>query len=161
MKKLRYVVWFLLLVALAVSVLTTYTLIQQQASLKQSLKDVIALQIHSEVSNIPRPVDGVDGKNATPEQISQAVNTYMAQNPVKNGKDGTDGTNGQNATNTQVQQAVNSYLTANPVKNGKDGLNGNTPQLRCNILKNRWEVRYSDDDNWQALNGDIVKCSLN
>lgn len=161
MKKLRYVAWFVLLVALAASVLTTYTLIQQQSVLKQNLKDVIALQVHSEISSIPIPRDGVDGKNASPEQIEQAVNKYLAQNPTKNGTDGTNGKDGQNATDTQVQQAVNSYLKANPVKNGKDGLNGNTPQLRCNALKNRWEVRYSDDDNWQVLNGEIVKCSLN
>lgn len=164
MKKLRYVVWFLLLVALAVSVLTTYTLIQQQASLKQNLKDIIALQIHSEISSIPIPKDGVDGKDATPEQISQAVSNYMAQNPVRNGKDGTNGLNGQNgqnATDTQVQQVVNNYLTTNPIQSGKDGLDGKTPQIRCNAIVNRWEVRYSDDEKWQALNGQNVKCSLN
>jgi len=160
MKKLRYIAWFVLLIALAASVLTTYILIQQQGSLKENLKDVISSQVHSEISNIPTPTNGTDGKNATPEQISHAVSTYLAQNPIKNGS---NGTNGSNATDEQVQQAVNNYLIANPIKNtdGKDGIDGKTPQIQCNLLKNRWEVKYSETDNWQVLNGQIVKCAIN
>lgn len=126
------------------------------------------------LENIKIPVPK-DGQNATPQQISQALTTYLAQNPIHNGIDG------QNATNAQVQNAVNQYMQSHPVQNGKDGQNGTngkdgqngtngvdgkdgldglTPQLRCNVTKNEWEVRYSEDQNWQLLNGQTTKCTV-
>lgn len=116
------------------------------------------------LENIKIPVPK-DGQNATPQQISQAITDYLSVNPVHNGTDG------QNATNAQVQNAVNQYMQSHPVQNGKDGQNGTsgvdgkdgldglTPQLRCNVTKNEWEVRYSEDQNWQLLNNKIVKCT--
>lgn len=123
------------------------------------------------IENIKIPIPK-DGQNATPQQISQAITDYLAVNPIHNGTDG------QNATNTQVQSAINQYMQSHPVQNGingtngkdgqngtngvdgKDGLDGLTPQLRCNVTKNEWEVRYSDDQNWQLLNGQTTKCTI-
>lgn len=160
MKKLRYIAWFILLISLAASIITTLILLQQRDTFKKTLEDAVTSQIHTELNDVPKPKDGINGENATPQQISQAVDSYMAKNPVKNGQ---NGTNGQNVTEQQVQQAVDNYFANNPVKNGHDGtigLDGKTPQIRCNTVRNRWEVRYSDTDNWQSLNGQDIKCTI-
>jgi len=107
-----------------------------------------------------------DGKDATIDQVNQSVSQYLTSNPVKNGIDG------KSVTDTQVQNAVNNYMAQHPVAsgtNGKDGDNGvdgtngqdgSTPQIRCNTVANRWEVRYSTDQNWQLLNGQLVRCTI-
>jgi len=162
MKRLKYVVWIILLIALTTSVITTYVLLQRGDTLKQDIKN----EIDSKLENIPVPKDG---KDATPEQIEQAVANYLVRNPVENGQNGKDG---KSATDQQVQQAVGNYMASNPIKNGVDGTNGKdgqdgssgadgkTPQIQCDTIKNRWEVRYSDDENWQLLNGQSVKCTI-
>jgi len=105
---------------------------------------------------LPQPKDG---KDASLEQIRAAVNEYMLANKPQDGKDG------QNATDAQIQQAVNNYMAAHPVavpkdgRDGADGKEGKTPQLRCNVEKNRWEVRFGEDLTWQILNGEKVKCT--
>lgn len=43
---------------------------------------------------------------------------------------------------------------------GNSGIDGLTPELRCNLIKNRWEIRYSTTVSWQVLNGEPVKCSI-
>jgi hypothetical protein len=128
------------------------------------LRTIIHESVRREVAaiNIPAPKDG---KDANLEQIRTAISEYMASNQPKDGRDGVDGRNGQsgqNATYEQVKQAVDEYFQANPLKNGIDGADGNdgkTPQLRCNVEKNRWEVRFNLLDTWQLLNGEKVECT--
>lgn len=44
--------------------------------------------------------------------------------------------------------------------NGIDGVNGLTPELNCNETKNRWEVRYGQEYNWEVLSGIPIKCTV-
>lgn len=85
--------------------------------------------------------DGKDGANVTDTQVQQAVDTYMATHPIKNGKDGRTPVKGKDYTD------------------GINGNNGATPQIRCNTVRNWWEARYSSSDNWQLLNGEKVPCT--
>lgn len=44
---------------------------------------------------------------------------------------------------------------------GKAGENGKDSflDIKCNLEKNRWEIKLSPLDKWQVLNGESVKCS--
>lgn len=47
---------------------------------------------------------------------------------------------------------------------GQDGADGKTPQIRCDTERNEWEIRYSDNDNWQVMNdenGNPTPCEGN
>lgn len=110
-------------------------------------------------------------------QIPDMKNIKSGYTPKK-GVDYFDGVNGNDATNEQVQEAVEKYFAANPVKNGENGVNGSdapipvkgvdyfdgtngfTPIIRCNVNKNRWEVRYSIEASWQLMNNDKVPCTV-
>lgn len=61
------------------------------------------------------PKDGIDGANATEEQVREAVAAYLAANPPAPGLDGAP------ASAEMVQEAVAEHLRANPPINGKDG----------------------------------------
>jgi hypothetical protein len=54
--------------------------------------------IEEQVKNIPIPKDGEAGKNATSEQIAEAVTAWMVANFVQP-KDGIDGNHGQDGSN--------------------------------------------------------------
>lgn len=43
-----------------------------------------------------------------------------------------------------------------------NGTNGETilPRLRCNVEKNRWEIRYSEEDNWTILDNQVTACTV-
>lgn len=43
---------------------------------------------------------------------------------------------------------------------GDKGDDGLTPIIRCNIDKNRWEVKYFGGELWKVLNGTPVPCTL-
>lgn len=87
----------------------------------------------------PVVVNGIDGKDGT--------------TPVKgvdyfDGVDGADGLNGENG-----KDGVD----------GEDGKDAGPTDIRCNEEKNRWEVRYPGNQNWQiqyGASGEPVKCTL-
>ena len=69
----------------------------------------------------------------------------------KNGTDGTDGVNGEDGLNGK---------DGLDGKNGQDGKDGLTPMIRCNVTKNRWEVKYNTTDTWKILDNNPVKCTI-
>jgi hypothetical protein len=69
----------------------------------------------------------------------------------EDGNDGEDGVPGVDGSNGR--DGIDG-------KNGNDGKDGVTPIIRCNQSLNRWEVRYSLDDVWETMNGEIVKCMI-
>lgn len=140
----NFIAWMLLLLLVGMSVFTIYLLSTKDDEIRKSIND----SVKSEVAKIiiPTPKNGLDGYT-----------------PVK-GVDYFDGINGLNATDEQVQKAVNVWFEKNPLqvvqpKDGSDGMNGITPQIKCNTTKNRWEVRYGEDQSWQLLNNEKVKCT--
>lgn len=141
-------------------IIAGYLIFTTLTSLNERVQNSINVLEHI---TIPTPKDG---KDATMQQVTDAVNTYLAANPVRNG------VNGKSASDDQVQKAVNTYLSNHPIANGTNGTNGTdgkdgqngqdglTPQIRCNAQDDRWEVRYTPDDNWQLLNNEVVKCTV-
>lgn len=47
-----------------------------------------------------------------------------------------------------------------PGKDGRDGRDAPLLEIRCNILKNRWEIRYALDNGWKIMNNTPTKCTL-
>jgi hypothetical protein len=67
--------------------------------------------IEEQVKNIPAPKDGEPGKNATSEQIAEAVTAWMVANFVQpkdgiDGNHGQDGLNGKDAADIDVLPAI-------------------------------------------------------
>lgn len=111
-----------------------------QNSMRSSIKiidDYIDHKVDYATQNISDGIDGQDGKDG---------NNGRDGYDGSNGIDGTNGSNGSNGINGENGQ------------DGKDGEDGKTIQIRCNVKKNRWEVKYVSDDIWQVMNGEIVPC---
>lgn len=160
-KRLLWKIATLTVIILAIfEIIAGYLIISTLDSLNSRVQNSIETLQHI---TIPVPKDG---KDASMQQVSDAVNTYLAANPVKNGK---------SASDEQVQKAVNTYMSTHPAINGTNGLDGKngvngkdgnngqdglTPQLRCDAQINRWEVKYLPTDAWQLLNGENVQCTV-
>ncbi len=148
------VVWVLLIILLGFSFLTIYLHIARNDRVTaKDVSNIIATYTdelkaykpqngvdgHTPVKNVDY-FDGLNGKNATDDQVKQAVDEWFKKNPpqviVVKGDNGEDGAN------------------------GRDGVDGVTPEIQCNQSKNRWEVKYHPEDSWQLLNGEKVKCMI-
>jgi hypothetical protein len=118
------------------------------------------LQIKTIQLEFERPLNGKDGYT-----------------PIKNvdyfdGRDGEKGEKGDSVkgdTGEQGAPGLSAYEIA--VKNGfigteqewLDSLKGEagaTPDIRCNYVKNRWEIRYSITAGWKVLNGVPTPCTI-
>lgn len=136
-----------------------YIALRDRGLIELKINAAVQKAVASEIKAIPIPQDG---KDVSVEQVRQAVSDYLVQNPPKSGK------NGQNASDQQVKESVEDYFKANPIqpKDGKRGekgdagAEGKTPQINCNTEKNRWEVRYGENEVWQLLNGQKVPCTV-
>lgn len=81
--------------------------------------------------------NGADGKNGT------------------NGKDGVNGIDGKDSHSTHTIEKE-TIIKEKP-------LEGKTPTLRCNIVKNRWEMSYIGDLAWLTVkdtNNNPVRCII-
>lgn len=144
---LNMFVWALLCLLVMLNMVTIFIILQQQEELKKSVNLMVKQEVGKIV--IPKPkdgmngytpiknidyFDGINGKNATDEQVSKAVSEYIKKNPPKPGKDG-----------------------KTPVK-GKDYTDGKTPEIRCDAERNAWVTRFSPEESWQLLNGERSPC---
>lgn len=116
------------------------------------------------------PEKGQDGTPVSREQIALVVAEYLQAHPPAPGKDGetivgADGNDGSSCTTTQVEGGAVITCTdgsSSFISNGTNGVDGRTPFIRCNTNKNRWEIRYSEEDLWVAIkdqNNNSAKCS--
>lgn len=169
---LNIVVWVLLVSLIAISALNSYLLLNPDKNwLSHEIQSSVEKEISKITFNQPKdaldghtPIKGVDyhdGSNATDDQVKQAVIEWFKKNPpqVINGTNGANGVSGESAYqswlklgNEGTEQDFIDSLKAPPAIDGK------TPQISCNVIKNRWEVRYSEYESWNILNGKITKC---
>lgn len=163
MKRERITNLLLLMIVILLG-LYLYILVEQKGWVELKINKAVEREIASIKNPAPTPTkdgytpiknidyfDGQDGKNVTDEQVKQAVGTYLKENPPKV----VHGQDGSNATDEQVAASVETYLEKNPIS-VKDGL---TPIIQCNVLKNRWEIKYRLEDAWQLLNNQKIKCT--
>lgn len=110
--------------------------------------------VEDNLSSIGRPQDGLDGLDGdTPVKNIDYRDGKDGYTPVKgvDYNDGKDGLNGVNGSDGAKGDKGNT---------GDQGAPGPTPYLRCNTVKNRWEVRYDNESAWMILNGEIVRCTI-
>lgn len=120
--------------------------------------------IDGKIANIPPAKDGKDAV-VDYKGITAYIDRKIAALPKpKDGVDGKDGLNGvagkDGSSCTTIQSDSGATITCgdgstSTITNGADGY----IELRCNENKNRWEVRYSPDDNWSLLNNKATKCT--
>lgn len=130
----------LIILTLLVSGLTMFTILTHKDNLSERIQTAVAEQVKIEVEKIKvsTPLNGIDGYT-----------------PVK-GKDYFDGKDGEKG-----DKGDSAYRIA--LKNGfkgteKEWLESLKPKVRCNILLNRWETKYSNDITWQAMDGKKTPC---
>lgn len=137
-------------------------LIIQVVSLLLTLSVVVGLTYYliehrylsSEVDNANRGVKSLEFKY---EELKTLVESkdYSIYVPKK----GVDYFDGKDSFSTHtVETVVTKVIEQIPV-DGEDGL---TAQLQCNPVKNRWEIRYSQDELWKVLKyeGQPTKCTV-
>lgn len=123
---------------------------------------VVELKINKSIADIQRSVDA----------IKQPKDGIDGHSPIKgvdyfDGVDGTDGKDSVSTHTVETKTVLENIIKEVPVngKDGTNGLDGKTPELRCNDVKNRWEVRYIGDIGWIVLKNSSdstpVKCVIN
>lgn len=149
MKKQTYILYVLALLILIFNVVTVFLLIEYKFKLVPS----IANMVEEKVESIEIPKDGYT--------------------PIKNvdyfdGKPGENGANGKSIKGDRGDKGQ----TGKPGKSAYDlavdgGFVGSLEEwlkslqpadTRCNSDKNRWEVKYPLENNWQVMNGEVVPC---
>lgn len=94
----------------------------------------------------------VDNHNLNKQIEELKVVIASIPKDIKNGKDGRNGKDGKSIVGEKGKKG-DSII-------GEKGSDGLTPDIRCNILKNRWEIRYDIDPSWKLLGGEPVKCTV-
>lgn len=161
MKRFKYLLaWVFILLVVILNILNLILILQINSKNEQQQHDIQVQSKEADASLLKR----IDDLNV----YVQNINPKDGYTPKKgidyfDGINGKDGLDGKNATDEQVQNAVNNYMLAHPITNGTDGsngVNGLTPDIRCNSVKNRWEVRYEGTTLWKILDNDPVKCTI-
>lgn len=129
-----WITWVLLILIIVIGSVRIFIELRQQDIIKTDITRQIKAEVSEKIKSIKQPVDGSNGYTPI-----KGIDYFDGIN----GKDGADGINGTDGVDG---------------KDGQDGVSGLTPELKCNILKNRWEVRYTPDESWQVLNGEVVPC---
>lgn len=160
-KWLNRLVWAMVVILLATSGITIYLLLEQKAALGKTIESAVQQHLNNAMPKDGyTPIKGkdyFDGVSVTPSQIQQSVDRWLADNPPKDGKDGSngsDGKDGKSVTDEQIESSVEKYMKDNPPQLSL------TPIIRCNEEKNRWEVKYGQEDTWQLLGGTRIVCTV-
>lgn len=164
-KKLVALALGLAFILMFLTLYTIFKLVEQNKSLNERLEDTIS----KSTTQI---------KNLTENQIvlqNQIKSIY--KNDPKSGENGINGLNGRNGRNgingkdakngsscSTIQNQNGAIIkcsdgTKSVIKNGKD-VEIKIPYIQCNILKNRWEIRYDPTENWQIMGDMPIPCTV-
>lgn len=147
-KRLVQAVIILLIALLLITGYMLYYLVTDKEAIESRLQN----QLNAQVASI-KPEDGQPG---TPGPPGPKGDTGLSMK----GPAGAQGIQGiQGIQGEPGPQGIAGPIGATGLQ-GPAGTDGKTPQLRCNTVKNRWEVRYSDDELWGLLNSKVVACTL-
>lgn len=156
--KVWIITWILFVILIITSSISIYVLLDNRNRLTERLDGLDQAVIQSQerikkAEQQPIPKDGKDG-------VTTLVHDYTTTTITL------PGSKGEKGDSIQGEAGLSAYEIA--VKNGFTGSEQDwleslkaifiPPDFRCNVTKNRWEIRYNSDENWQILNGEIVAC---
>lgn len=101
--------------------------------------------VKEEIAKIPRPNDGVNGTNASDEQVARVVAAYLMANPPAPGADG------KNGSDSTV-----------PGPTGETGPAAPKYETRCRDFSNKKsqvQYKYENEENWKLLYELPHKCN--
>lgn len=162
------IIWILLFHQTAVPKLST--IIQKgDPPTQEQIQD--AVDNYFKHNPVRQPQDGKDAPPVSDNQIDRSVVAFLITHPPAQGKTGNVGTigatggkgeKGDSCTTTQTETGA--VITCEDGSSSfiSSGTDGRTPILRCNTEKNRWEIRYSEEDNWAVIKdqeGNSVRCT--
>lgn len=130
--------WVLLILLIIVTGIRIYLDIRNEGVIDRATQLYIEARVSEEIEKIERPRDGTNGYTPVKD-----VDYFDG----RDGQDGADGADGEDGA---------------PGKSGEKGEDGKDAyfEIRCNTEKNRWEVLYSVEENWQVLNGEPIPCTV-
>jgi molybdopterin-binding protein len=169
------IIWVIMIIMTIQNFIFLSLLLSQRLELQNSVKSVVETTVEKKIELlqvdkivIDKVSEKVDSLNLTSGKDGYTPIKYIDYFDGVNGRDGIDGIDGLDGNdgldayhiwlNNGNIGSVDDYLAS---LKGIDGQNGLTPLIRCNSVKNRWEVRYNDFDRWNLLNGEIVPCTVN
>jgi hypothetical protein len=146
--KTAIVVAFFLFAIIILSALNLYFLLEnvntREDRVRQSVEKVL-----QEVKQ---------GNILAPTAVAQAITSNKEIQYIK-GADGQKGLDGVSIKGDKGEKG-DAGLPGKDGINGKDGKDAPLLEIRCNILKNRWEIRYALDNGWKIMNNTPTKCTL-
>lgn len=147
--------WLLLVVLILISSFNIYLLIVNSDSLNDRLND------HERNKIIIEKVEkAIDAKMIDESKVRDIIQDYIVEPEVMHGQHGKDGKDGKDGVPGKDGKDGIDGKNGRDGKDGVDGKDAPIPIIRCNSDLNRWEVRYSEEDVWEIMNGEVVKCTI-
>lgn len=138
-----FIVWGVALLIIALSIANLIVTIKNNEQRAETKLRIERLEKIIEVR--PTVIHGINGIDGEPGISS-------------NGEDGKDGKSAyQSATDNGFIGTEKEWVDS---LQGKTGNTPAAPDIICNVLKNRWEIKYDGDTNYKVLNGIPTPCTI-
>lgn len=144
------IIVILFIIMILSNIISIMTFIDYKNTIPKQINSIVIKEVTKNIKSISIPKDGVNGY--TPIKGID----YFDGISIKGDK-GDSGINGLNGKDGYTPIKDIDYFDG---LDGNDGVDGKTPIIRCNTIKNRWEYKYDEDEIWQPLNNQIVKCTI-
>lgn len=149
----RIFIWSIILLIIVLSGINLYLTLKISA-----LNDLHSNNFSSldqKISNLQNKINSIPNNEGLKDGYTPVKGIdYFDGN---NGKDGyaINGIDGKDSKSTHILEKE-TIIKEVPIP-GPPGL---TPEIQCNTLKNRWEIRFGIDSNYQLMGTEPVKCDM-
>jgi len=153
-KKFRPIlVYITLLLIAAVSLINIIFTFNALNEANRNNNDLFYQLTGSSNNNSQRIKDSEKLINEIAIRVTEIQNANKLTQPPRDGQKGDTGEKGDRGESIVGEKGERG-------DKGDKGDDGITPEFQCNVSKNRWEIRYSEDLGWEVLNGTPVKCTI-
>lgn len=147
-----YIIILLIIAVTTINVVFTFNAVNEARSNNQNF--------FTELTGISK--DNTDKIKESEESLNELANKvseiHRQKHIVVRPSDGKDGKDGISIVGEKGEKGDKGDSIVG--EKGKDGL---TPEIRCNVSKNRWEYRYESTSLWQIMyseSNNKVKCTI-
>lgn len=162
MKKFRpFLIYLTLLLIAIVSFINIWFTFHALSETNRNNQDLFSQLTGRATTNAQKIKESEELINDIAIRVTEIQNSQQVSDPPKDGVDGAKGDKGDSVKGDKGDTGSKGDK-GDSIKGdtGATGANGLTPEFRCNVSKNRWEVRYSQELGWEVLNGTPVKCTV-